>query len=123
MTPNRTWAIAGAAAALILVPAGAAYAVVTATNDAPPTVTERMQVREQARVDQQANYGTTVGGMHGSDYGDQTRDQPRDQARDQARDQFRDTENCDGDGPMGDGPQAGDDAGHGGMMGGHGPGR
>jgi len=123
MITKRTWAITGAAAALILVPAGTAYAVTTASDDALPTATERVQVREQARVDQQVNYGTSVGGMYGSGHGDQTQNQPRDQVRDQVRDQRRDTENCDGDGPMGDGPHAGDDAGHGGMMGGRGSGR
>ena len=123
MITKRTWAITGAAAALILVPAGTAYAVTTASDDALPTATERVQVREQARVDQQVNYGTSVGGMYGSGHGDQTQNQPRDQVRDQVRDQRRDTENCDGDGPMGDGPHAGDDAGRGGMMGGRGSGR
>jgi|GEM_PF-1968589 len=131
MITKRTWAITGAAAALILVPAGTAYAVTTASDDALPTATERVQVREQARVDQQVNYGTSVGGMYGSGHGDQTQNQTRDQVRDpardytrdQVRDQLRDTENCDGDGPMGDGPHAGDDAGRGGMMGGRGSGR
>ncbi len=135
MITKRTWAIAGVAAALILVPASASYAVVTATDNPPPTATERVQLRQ----DHQANYGGTVGGMFGTGYGDQTQNQnrdqvrdpaqnpsgdyTRDQVRDQLRDQVRDTENCDGDGPIGDGPRAGDNSGRGGMMGGRGSGR
>lgn len=139
MITTRTWAIAGVSAALILVPAGASYAVTTASDNVVPTAFERLQLREQLHVDQLANYGTTAGGAFGAAYGDQTQDRDRDQARDQVRDpaqhpsgdytrdqvrdQLRDIENCDGDGPIGDGPPAGDDAGRGGMMGGWGSGR
>jgi len=133
MTTTRTWAIAGVSAALILVPAGASYAVTTASDGALPTAIERLQLREQLHVDQLANYGTTAVGAYGAGYGDQTQDRDRDRdqlrdpaqdyTRDQVRDRLRDTENCDGDGPIGDGPPAGDDAGRGGMMGGYGSGR
>ena len=125
MITTRTWAIAGASAALILVPAGASYAATSASDGTPPTAIERVQLRH----DHQANYGGTAAGMYGSGHGDQTQNQARDQVRDpaqnpsgdhtrdQVRDQLRDTENCDGDGMMGDG------TGRGGMMGGHGSGR
>ncbi|NYI42569.1 hypothetical protein [Demequina lutea] len=154
MIKTRTWAIAGASAALILVPAGVSYAVTSASDGTQPTVTERVQAREQLHADQQVNYGTPAGGMYGaangnqvqsqagnqaqsqagnqaqSQAGDQTQNQTRnqvrdpaqdpsgDQTRDQVRDQLRDTANCDGNGPIGDGPQVGVGAGQGGMMGG-----
>ncbi len=127
MITTRTWAIAGAAAALILVPAGVSYAVTSAADDTPPTAAERVQAREQMPADQQANFGMRAGGAFGAAYGDPMRDHMRDQAqglsgdytRDQMRDQLRDTEDCDGDGPIGNGP-ARADAGRGGMMGGRG---
>lgn len=134
MKTTRTWAIAGASAALILVPAGASYAVTTASDGTVPTATERVQLR----LDHQANGGPAQGWMYGNGYGDQTqaRDQVRDpaqdpagdQTRDQVRDQLRDTEDCDGTGPTGDGP-LGDGTGPlrdgtgRGMMGGYGSGR
>lgn len=135
MITTRTWAIAGVSAALILVPAGASYAVTTASDDGVPAAVERVQAREQLHADQQTDYGMRAGGAFGAGYGDQTRDHMRDQmrdpaqapsgdyTRDQMRDQLRDTEDCDGDGPIGDGLRAGDDGGRGGMMGGHGSGR
>lgn len=121
MKTTRTWAIAGVSAALILVPAGASYAGTTASGNTPLTAIERVQLR----VDRLADCANGGGGAYGAAYGDQTRSQVRDPAqdpsgdytRDQVRDQLRDTENCDGDGPIGDGPQAGDNAGRG-MMGG-----
>jgi hypothetical protein len=130
MFSTRTWAITGAAAALILVPAGVSYAVTSASNNAPTTI-ERVQARQV----QQSAYNGTAGGMYGNgnggqaqgqQAGDQLRNQVRDPAqhasgdytRNQVRDQLRDPANCDGSGPIGDGPQAGGNAGRGGMMGG-----
>jgi hypothetical protein len=136
MFTTRTWAITGAAAALILVPAGVSYAV-TSASDNTPTV-ERVQGRQV----QQAAYNGPAGGMYGNGYtdqaqgrgrgqsagqgGDQLRNQVRDPAqnqsrdvtRDQVRDQVRDPSNCDGDGPVGAGPQSSNNSGRGGMMGG-----
>lgn len=131
MNTTRTWAIAGVSAALILGTAGASYAIPTGSDGTCPNGIER----EQLLQERQANYGVPAGGMYGAGYGDQTHNQTRDQVRDpaqdpsgdytrdQVRDQLRDTENCDGDGPIGDGPQAGENAGRGGMMGGPGSGR
>lgn len=127
MITTRTWAIAGAAAALFLVPAGVSYAVTTAADDTPPAPIERVQARDQLRVDRPLNDGPAVGPMNRMGGGPQAQaqggGQVRDQTRDQMRDQMRDTENCDGAGPMGDGPQARSGAGRGGMMGGYGSGR
>ncbi len=138
MISKRTWAIAGGAAALILVPAGVSYAV-TSASDNTPTI-ERFQPRQF----QQAPNAGPVGGMYGNGngYADQAPGrqaqdrqaqdrqaqgrgpaaaqggtQARDFTRDQARDQVRDPGNCDGSGPGG-GTQAGNFSGRGGMMGG-----
>lgn len=138
MITTRTWAIAGAAAALILVPAGVSYAVTSATDDTPTTPIERVQAWDQLRVDRPVNHGPAAGVMNRgaapsqarAQSGDQARIQARDQvrdpaqdpsrsaARDQVREQLRDTTHCDGDGPIGVGPQAGGNAGRGGGMGG-----
>ena len=99
MNTTRTWAIAGVSAALILGTAGASYAIPTGSDGTCPNGIER----EQLLQERQDNYG--------------------DQTQNQVRDQLRDTEDCDGDGPIGDGPLAGDDAGRGGSMGGYGSGR
>ncbi len=131
MNTTRTWAIAGVSAALILGTAGASYAIPTGSDGTCPNGIEREQLLQERRD----NYGGPGGGAYGAGYGDQTGTQTRDQvrdpaqdpsgdyARDQVRDRLRDTEDCDGDGPVGDGPPAGDDAGRGGMMGGYGAGR
>lgn len=133
MITTRTWAIAGASAALILVPAGASYAATTASDGTPPTAIERVQLRQ----DHQANYGGTAAGMYRSGHGDPAQNPSEDYTRDQVRGQLRDTENCDGDGPIGDGTgrggmmgdgigrggMMGEGTGRGGMMGGHGSGR
>ncbi len=115
MNTTRTWAIAGVSTALILGTAGASYAIPTGSDGTCPNGVER----EQFLQERQDHYGGPAGGMYGAGYGDQTGTQ----TRDQVRDQLRDTENCDGDGPIGDGPPAGDDAGRGGMMRGSGSGR
>lgn len=111
MNTTRTWAIAGVSAALILGTAGASYAIPTGSDGTCPNGIER----EQLLQERQDNYGGAAGGAYGAAYGDQTQNQ--------VRDQLRDTEDCDGDGPIGDGPPAGDDAGRGGSMGGYGSGR
>lgn len=109
MSTTRTWAIAGVSAALILGTAGASYAIPTGSDGTCPHGIER----EQLLQERQDNYGGPAGGTYGAGYGDQTGNH----TRDQVRDQLRDTENCDGDGPIGDGSRAG------GMMGGYGSGR
>jgi hypothetical protein len=131
MKTKRTWAVAGVSAALILGTAGASYAIPTGSDGTCPNGIER----EQLLQERQDNHGGHAGGAYGVGYGDQTQNQvrdqvqdlsgdyARDQVRDQARDQLRDTEDCDGDGPIGDGPLAGDNAGRGGSMGAYGSGR
>ncbi len=129
MFSTRTWAITGAAAALILVPAGASYAVISASENTPTTIE-----RVQARQGQQSAYNGPAGGTYGNGYGDQAQDRSGDQLRNQVRDpaqhasgdstraqgrdQLRDPSNCDGSGPTGMGPQTGAASGRGGMMGG-----
>lgn len=114
MITPRTWTIAGAAAALILVPAGVAYAVTAATDDTPPAFMEREQARDQLRMDRQGVGGFAIGPMH-RDADDR---QGGEQMRDQMREHMRDADHCDGEGPWGDGPRTGDDDWRGGMMGG-----
>jgi hypothetical protein len=134
MTTTRAWVISGVAAALILVPVGAANATTTTSDATVTTSVERVQLH----ADRQAIYGALgvhTGGMFSAAYGDHTPgqgygDQVRDPAQhpagdytaDQVRDQLRDPANCDGTGPTGTGP-IGDGTGRRGVMGGHGTGR
>ncbi len=108
---NKTWAIIGGAAALVLVPAGVSYAVVAANDDARPTISSPGFVRAGQRDQAQA--------ARGGQYGDT--DRYRDRSGDRDRDRARDGSNCDGDGPVGT-PPAGDARGwRQGMMDGSGP--
>jgi hypothetical protein len=107
---NKTWAIIGGAAALVIVPAGVAFGVAAAQDQYPlghypPEITERAP----ARAGVQDGSGVMGGGMFGPG------------ARsDRDRVQARDGSYCDGDGPIG---RAGDGDRRGpGMMGGDGRG-
>ena len=120
---NKTWAIIGGAAALVLVPAGVSYAVVAANDDPRPAISSpgfpRAGQQDQAPAARGGQYGGMRGGMNGGMHGDT--DRLRDQSGDQDRDRARDGSNCDGDGPLGT-PPAGDARGRGqGMMDGSGP--
>ncbi len=121
---KRSWLIAGAAGALVLVPAGVSFAVANATDATPAPITDRFQPRADA-----GGYGANVApgrgagqvqGRAGNQFGDTDRAQDQTRDRDRDRDQIRDPENCDGDGPIGQGPPTGTS---GGMMGGRGGGR
>jgi hypothetical protein len=103
---NKALAIIGAAAALVVVPAGVTFAMVAAHDEFRPGITERAP----ARAGQQDESGMMRGGMFGNADRAGTRDQI----------QARDGSNCDGDGPQG---QGGTDNDWGrGMMGGYGQG-
>ena len=135
MISKRTWAITGAAAALVLVPAGVSYAVTSAADNTPSV--ERFQPRQFQQAPNAGPVGGMYGNGNGNGYADQAPgrqaqdrqaqgrgpaaaqggNQARDFTRDQARDQVRDPGNCDGSGPGG-GTQAGNFSGRGGMMGG-----
>lgn len=122
---NKTWAIIGGAAALVLVPAGVSYAVVAANDDARPAISRPdpagARQQDQAPAPRAGQPGGMRDGMNGGMRGDtdRVRDQSGDQDRD--RDRARDGLNCDGDGPAGT-PPAGDERGRGqGMMDGSGP--
>jgi hypothetical protein len=120
---NKTWAIIGGAAALVLVPAGVSYAVAAANDDARPAISRpdlaRAGQQDQAPAERAGQYGGMRGGMDGGMHGDTAR--LRDQSGDQDRDRARDGSNCDDDRRVGT-PPAGDTRDRGqGMMDGSGP--
>ncbi len=131
---KRTWLIAGAASALVLVPAGVSFAVVSAADDTPAAIADRIQ----ARVDAPAAVGADrapgrpggqatnqAGGQRAGRAGNQlgATDRLQDQTGSRDRDQIRDPEYCGDDGPIGQGPPGSPDTSGPGMMGGRGPGR
>lgn len=116
---KKTWAIIGGTAALVLVPAGVSSAVVAATTDSRPAISEPGPLRAGQQAQNPGARAGQAAGARGGMYGDTTR--LRDQSGNQDRDRARDGSNCDGDGPVGT-PPAGDARGRGhGMMDGSGP--
>ena len=118
---KRGWLIAGAAAALVLVPAGVSLAVTNTADGGVP----RDAYRIQAPINNPAGNGpNTAAGRAGGQYGGQNGagNGIQDRTRDQDRDQVRDPSYCGDDGPIGQGPPQ-DRTNGPGMMGGRGPGR